>query len=117
MTRTPSWSWPRGSTTPSTRAHGTTVDHCPSHLDEGGKILSDADLGILAAGPTRYAAYVAGVRQDFAALPESDFRVGRLAVLEDLVSRATLFHTDHANRHWDTAARANLPREIASLRQ
>lgn len=95
----------------------TTTEHRPSHLDEAGKILSDADLGILAPDPTRYAAYVAGVRRDYAAWDDSDFRAGRLSVLEELAARGSLFHTDHANRHWDAAARANLAREIASLRQ
>ena len=56
-----------------------TVHHRPADDDPAGSALSDADLGILAATPERYAVYVAGVRADFAHVPDDDFRAGNSA--------------------------------------
>jgi predicted metal-dependent HD superfamily phosphohydrolase len=92
-----------------------TATHRPSPGDRNGEVLCDADLAILAAPPARYREYVDGVRAEYAAVPEADFRRGRLAVLEDLAAKDTLFHTGHARREWEPAARANLAREIAQL--
>jgi predicted metal-dependent HD superfamily phosphohydrolase len=36
-------------------------------------------------------------------------------VLRDLLAKPTLFHTAHARAHWESAARANVEAEIASL--
>jgi predicted metal-dependent HD superfamily phosphohydrolase len=92
-----------------------TATHDPAPDDEGGALLCDADLAILAAPPDRYAEYVAGVRGDFAAVPDPDFRAGRAAVLRDLAGRDALFRTAHARAHWEPAARANLAAELDAL--
>ena len=92
-----------------------TAHHRPSDDDAAGCALSDADLGILAAGPERYADYVAGVRADFAHVADADFRAGRLAVLQDLAAKPSLFHSARARELWEARARANLDREIAGL--
>jgi predicted metal-dependent HD superfamily phosphohydrolase len=93
-----------------------TALHAPDEGDRAGEVLSDADLGVLAAVPARYADYVAGVREDYAHLSDEEFRAGRLLVLEDLAARPRLFRTDHAHAQWDGAARTNLAAEIAELR-
>lgn len=93
-----------------------TVDHRPAPDDRPGALLCDADLAILAAPPERYAEYVADVRREYAAVPDEDFRRGRLAVLEGLAAKPTLFHTAYARDAWEPAARRNLTAEIASLR-
>lgn len=92
-----------------------TVRHDPAPDDHRGQVLSDADLAILAADPERYAEYAAGVRHDYAAVPDDDFRAGRRAVLEELLARDALFRTDHARREWEPRARANIADEIARL--
>jgi predicted metal-dependent HD superfamily phosphohydrolase len=94
-----------------------TAAHDPAPGDTSGALLSDADLAILAAPPARYAEYVAGVRRDYATVPEEEFRAGRAAVLRDLLGRQRLFRTDHARRHWEPAARANLAAELAAARR
>jgi predicted metal-dependent HD superfamily phosphohydrolase len=91
-----------------------TVTHDPAPDDHAGQVLCDADLAILAAPPARYAEYAAGVRRDYAFVPEADFRAGRRAVLEELLAREDLFRTEHARRAWDRAARENLATEIAA---
>jgi predicted metal-dependent HD superfamily phosphohydrolase len=94
-----------------------TAHHRPDDDDAAGSALSDADLGILAAPPQRYAAYVAGVRADFAHVGDDDFRAGRAAVLTDLASKPSLFHTPQGRELWEQRARDNLARELEELRR
>ena len=92
-----------------------TEDHRPAEGDRAGELLSDADLGILAAGAERYAAYVAAVRREYAHVPDREFAAGRGAILGDLLTKPTLFHTAYAREHWEATARANVVRELAEL--
>ncbi|MET1060896.1 MAG: hypothetical protein ABWX84_14945 [Nocardioides sp.] len=92
-----------------------TEQHRPADGDDAGELLSDADLGILAAGPERYGAYVAAVRREYAHVPDDQFAAGRGAILRDLLAKPTLFHTAYAREHWEAAARANVARELAEL--
>jgi predicted metal-dependent HD superfamily phosphohydrolase len=92
-----------------------TQSHRPGPDDLDGQLLCDADLAILAAAPQRYGEYVAGVRQEYAHVPEQQFRATRRQILTDLLAKATLFHTAAARERWEAAARANLTREVAGL--
>ncbi|MFT4189192.1 MAG: hypothetical protein QM621_11500 [Aeromicrobium sp.] len=92
-----------------------TEDHRPDPEDTSGCALSDADLAILAAPPERYDAYVAGVRAEYAHLPDDVFVAGRTDVLRDLASSPQLFRTRHGRAHWEEPARANMARELAGL--
>lgn len=92
-----------------------TASHRPDDRDANGRVLCDADLAILAAGPERYREYVDGVRREHSALGDADFRRGRAAVLRGLLDKPTLFHTAVARQQWEDAARANVARELADL--
>jgi len=92
-----------------------TATHEPADDDFEGQTLCDADLGILAASPERYAEYAEGVRADYAHIDDEGFREGRLAVLEDLLGRDQLFHTDYARQVWEPRARHNLLAEMDTL--
>lgn len=92
-----------------------TAGHRPADDDLDGQLLCDADLAILAAGPERYDDYTAGVRAEYAAVPERAFREGRRLVLEDLLAKDTLFHTPAARERWEDRARANVRAEIEEL--
>lgn len=92
-----------------------TEHHDPGPDDPAGQVLCDADLAILAAERSRYDAYVAGVRRDYAHISDADFAIGRAAVLRDLHARDRLFHTTYARERWEPAARANLAAELAAL--
>lgn len=89
-----------------------TASHHPQEDDTAGQVLCDADLAILAAGPERYRDYLAGVRHEYAALTEKEFRTGRAAVLRDLLEGPTLFHTDYGIQHWQDAAVHNIEQEL-----
>jgi len=93
----------------------TTAAHRPGEDDLAGRLLCDADLAILASDPERYADYVAGVRREFAAVSDPEFRKGRAAVLRALLAKPTLFHSEHARSAWEERARANVTRELAAL--
>ena len=92
-----------------------TEQHRPPPGDLDGAALSDADLGILAASPERYRAYLAGVRKEYADVAEDAFRRGRGALLAELAARRPLFCTEHARRRWEPAAHRNLAAELAEL--
>ena len=92
-----------------------TATHRPEDDDHAGQVLCDADLGILAAEPDRYASYTRGVRREYAHVPDADFAAGRAAVLRDLLAKPTLFHTDPARERWEARARANVEAELARL--
>lgn len=92
-----------------------TASHRPEPDDEQARALCDADLAVLAADPSRYTSYTQGVRREYAHVPDDAFRAGRARLLAALLSRQDLFSTDHARRHWDAAARANVAAELARL--
>jgi predicted metal-dependent HD superfamily phosphohydrolase len=91
-----------------------TAEHDAAPVDRNGAVLCDADLGVLAADPARYTSYAAGVRAEWAHVPDADFARGRAAVLRGLLSRATLFCTAPA-RAWEEPARRNIGAELARL--
>lgn len=92
-----------------------TRTHRPEPDDLDGGYLCDADLAILAADPQRYREYVAGVREEYAAVPEAAFKQGRAQILRDLLAKDSLFSTDEARTWWEVRARANLEAELTDL--
>ena len=92
-----------------------TEDHRPADDDSSGALLSDADLGILAAPRARYDSYVAAVRAEYAHLDDDTFAAGRAHVLRDLLDKPRLFHTAYAVERWERDARANAGAELERL--
>jgi predicted metal-dependent HD superfamily phosphohydrolase len=76
----------------------------------------DADLWILSAPRTRFDGYCDQVREEYAYVPDADYRHGRAAVLGPLMHRDRIYRTSHALHDWETPARINLGRELARLR-
>lgn len=90
-----------------------TRDHAPHDAD--GRVLSDADLSVLAATPARYATYVRDVRAEYAHVDEEAFRRGRAGVLRTLLAGPTLFRTRTGHHRWEDAARRQVGRELGEL--
>jgi len=90
-----------------------TSDHRPDPGDDDGALLCDADLSILGSEPEPYARYVAAVREDYAHIGDSDFAVGRAAVVRRLLDLDPLFHSERARELWLDAAHRNLRGELA----
>ena len=92
-----------------------TETHDPEPDDLAGRVLSDADLAILAAPADRYAEYAATVREEYQHVSDEEFRVGRAQVLEGLLEKESLFSTPYARISWEAAARANIAAEMETL--
>jgi predicted metal-dependent HD superfamily phosphohydrolase len=92
-----------------------TASHVAPPDDEGAAALCDADLAVLAAPPSRYAEYVAGVRREYAHLDDATFTVGRAALLHGLLERPRLFGTQVGLARWEDPARANMRAELRRL--
>lgn len=90
-----------------------TRDHVASDPDMG--LLLDLDLAILAAKPQRFAAYERQIREEYAFVPEADFRAGRRRILQGFLARERLFVTEALHAAWDGTARANLRQACAAL--
>lgn len=82
-----------------------------------GRLLLDVDLSILASDEERFARYEDGIRFEYGHVPEADYLAGRLAVMERFRRRERIFHTDWAHGRWEGAAKSNLERRCAELRQ
>jgi predicted metal-dependent HD superfamily phosphohydrolase len=92
-----------------------TVTHDPADDDPDGQVLCDADLAILAAPPSAYAAYTAAVREEYHFVPGDAFRSGRAAVLRQLLDLPRLFRTPYGHDRWEATARYNLRAELEIL--
>lgn len=86
----------------------------PATPDEAA--LLDLDLAILGGSPPEYDQYAAGVRAEYAAIPDHAWRAGRAAFLRDMLTHVSLYHTDFFHDALEANARANLARELAALR-
>jgi predicted metal-dependent HD superfamily phosphohydrolase len=93
-----------------------TKTHDVKAGDYLGAILISIDLSILGAEPARYDAYAAAIRQEFVHVPEPDYRAGRARVLGHFAARPVIFPDAAFAAKYDRQARANLARELASLR-
>ncbi len=93
-----------------------TASHDPSPGDRNGELLTDADLRVLASAPEAYLAYTAAVRREYAHVSDPLFATGRAGVLTNLLSLPQLFHIPALRERWEDIARANLTRELQSLR-
>ncbi len=92
-----------------------TATHHTAADDRNGNVLCDADLAILAADASGYAAYTRAVRAEYRHVPDELFRAGRAAVLRKLAEQPYLFRTPAARRRYESAARANLAAELVAL--
>lgn len=92
-----------------------TVHHQAFPDDLNAAALSDADLAILAASPSRYASYTRDVRREYAHVPDAAFCAARAKVLADLLDGPSLFRTPQGRAVWEERARANVSDEIARL--
>lgn len=93
-----------------------TAGHAVSPDDPDGALLCDADLAVLAGDPMQYDRYAAAVRREYGHVPEPDFRAGRARVLDGLLALPALFRLPPLAARWEAPARANLTRELGTLR-
>jgi len=92
-----------------------TKTHRAAPDDTDCQILLDADLAVLGSGAASYDRYARAIREEYAWVPEADWRAGRRRVLEGFLGRDRLYHTAALFQRCEQAARANLRREIECL--
>jgi predicted metal-dependent HD superfamily phosphohydrolase len=78
-------------------------------------LLDDADLAILASAPDRYADYAAAVREEYAHVPDLDFRAGRREILLGFLDRPRIYRTPAAYDAWESRARTQVSAEVERL--
>ncbi|WP_418275933.1 hypothetical protein ACNHYB_13895 [Isoptericola jiangsuensis] len=88
--------------------------HKPLPNDFDSAVLNDADLGMLAAEPQRYKAYVAEVRAEYAHIPLPDYLDARIKVITKLLARPRLYSSPLGHA-WEDSARQNLDAELHRL--
>jgi predicted metal-dependent HD superfamily phosphohydrolase len=79
------------------------------------ELLLDIDLGILGAPPHAYRNYAHAIRQEYAHVPDEQFRIGRSHVLAAFLSRARIFLSDHFHDRLERQARINIADELEAL--
>lgn len=93
-----------------------TGDPAVTAPDTARDVLLSADLGVLAATPSRYGDYVRSVRREYAHLDDAAWRQGRSAFVAAMLERAHIFPPSLGLDAWERRARANLTAELAALR-
>lgn len=92
-----------------------TRHHAADLSDADTLLFLDLDLSVLAQRTEVYDAYSAAVRAEFAWVDAARYRAGRMRVLESFVSRDAIYRTPALHAVWESAARANLGRELQGL--
>jgi len=92
-----------------------TRGHTVEPRDRLGAVLVSIDLSILGAEPEVYDRYAAQIREEYAFVPEDAWRAGRGAVLQRFLEAETLYPDPEQRALYETPARENLARELASL--
>jgi predicted metal-dependent HD superfamily phosphohydrolase len=85
-------------------------------IDADTAVLLDADLAMLGAEERRYDRYASAIRQEYAWVEEAPYREGRSKVLDSFLLRPRIFCTQRMFEVGESAARANLRRELDRLR-
>ena len=78
-------------------------------------ILLDADLAIFGAPEERYRQYASAIRQEYAWVPDPEYRKARTKVLENFLARPRIFCTESMRKEAEEPARANIQAELGSL--
>lgn len=92
-----------------------TKGHTVPPDDRLGALLVSIDLAVLGGEPEAYDAYAAGVRAEYAFVPEPDFRAGRTRVMQAFLDADAIYPDPAFRARLEARARANITREIATL--
>ncbi|HET6248713.1 MAG TPA: hypothetical protein VFE47_13505 [Tepidisphaeraceae bacterium] len=91
----------------------TRHDGPPVTGDE--KLIVDIDLSILGKPESEFTAYESAIREEYAHVPEADFRKGRAAVLRKFLDRQRIYATEFFHDRYEAPARENLRRAMEKL--
>ncbi|MFO0950500.1 MAG: hypothetical protein U0835_04985 [Isosphaeraceae bacterium] len=83
--------------------------------DQDTQILLDLDLSILGATAERFEEYDRAIRQEYAWVPDAEYRAGRGKILLSFLNRPTIYRTPFVRERCEARARENLARKVAEL--
>ena len=92
-----------------------TQHHAADLHDTDTLLFLDLDLSVLAQPAEVYDAYSTAVRAEYGWVDAPRYRAGRARVLQSFSDRAAIYRTPALRAAWESAARANLARELQSL--
>lgn len=94
-----------------------TKTHKVEPNDRLGAFMISIDLGILGADAAAYTSYAQAIRREYSHVPEQEYRAGRAAVLESFAARPAIYPDPAFAARLEVQARANIARELESLRR
>ena len=86
----------------------TKHDAPPANHDD--ELMVDIDLAILGQPAAKFDGYDAAIRQEYAHVPEAEYRAGRAKVLKSFLTRPHIYFTAPFRGRYEGMARANLER-------
>lgn len=86
-------------------------------VDPDARLVVDIDLAILGAEPERFDAYERRIREEYAWMPEVEFRAGRGALLQRLLARTGIYSTPHFLECFERRARLNIARSLERMQR
>jgi len=95
-----------------TAQHGKLT---PDIVDRDAGLFLDCDMSILGAEPDVFAAYEAGIRSEYAHVPDLLFRIGRRRFLQRLLDQQRIFLSDDFHNRIDRQVRVNLALALAKI--
>jgi len=90
--------------------------HKKSAADPDGRLFADVDLAILGQEPEAFTEYERQVRQEYAWVPEPEFRAARAKILEVFLDRFSVFATPAFVDKYEKQARLNLTASLLVLK-
>ncbi|MGH7499761.1 MAG: HD domain-containing protein [Gemmatimonadales bacterium] len=91
------------------------TDHAAEPAEPDAMLLCDIDLAILGRGRQEFAEYQRRIREEYAWVPERQYRDGRSRILSSFLRRSRIYLTDHFHDRYEAIARINLERALAEL--
>jgi predicted metal-dependent HD superfamily phosphohydrolase len=83
--------------------------------DPDASLFVDVDLSILGASTNRFDEYERQIRQEYAWVPENEFRQGRTKLLRNIWAREHIYFTQFFRTRLEATARENLKRSLVEL--
>ena len=94
-----------------------TATHEAIKGDSDSEIFLDGDLVILGSNEKDYDNYASKIREEYAWVPEQQYREGRIKVLEAFLKRPKIYFTEEISEELKQQARKNIGRELTALSQ
>ncbi len=92
----------------------TTRSHISNNIDA--QAVIDLDLMRLAAPFEQFLVNAELIRKEYAGASEEEFTKGRIAFMENMLSRENIFYTKYGREHWQPNAIRNLELSLKSLK-